>query len=379
MWFALASLAFPVASAAAPCDVKPLQAEFADTSPTGAGAVYAKIAACDPAAAKAMAGEAFAKIIAGDGGNSAALAAIQGGSGEVVRGWVAGLASDERSPTLAWLGNQCKDPTVPAFFVDTEKSLGRAFYDQRWFAALATCREPSVQTLLLGALDRAKNDRMLYPALLAAYARNVGKASIPYIQERLGTETDSTVVIDLVGALPDAAGVGSAGGANTDAVTVADTALTQIAARLPEKSMDAVRAAFLTLGDEPAADNTVAMRYRSLLQPEGGLLYGVVAVEKATCKKGDTRVEVHTAEVKDTGHTWPDQLLERVDPAARAVFDLDLAANCKGTSVITFTVPEAPFKDAAAYKSWSDKTVSEVQKSAAPVTAKVYPMDPISL
>ena len=143
--------------------------------------------------------------------------------------------------------------------------------------------------------------------------------------------------------------------------------------------MDAVRAAFLTLGNEPAADNTVAMRYRSVLQAEGGLLYGVVAVEKATCKKGDIRVEIHTAEVNDTGHTWPDQLLERVDPAARAAFDLDLAANCKGTSVISFVVPEAPFKDIAAYKSWSDKAVAEVQKANAPVAAKVYAMDDIGL
>lgn len=379
MWFTVASLAFPVAAAADACDVKPLQAEFAETSPAGAGAVYARIAECDPGAAKAMAATAFQKIIGGEGGNTAALAAIKGGSGEVVRTWITGLASDDRSPTLAWLGNQCSASGVPTFFVDAEKAMGASFYNERWFAALATCRHAAVQTLLQGAVDRAKNDRMLYPALLSTYARNVGKASIPYIEEHLKTETDATVVIDLVGALPDAAGVGSPGGANADAVTVADAALTQVAARLPEKSMDAVRAAFLSLGDEPAADGAVAMRYKSLLQPEGGLLYGVVAVENATCKKGDTRIEIHTAPVKDTGHTWPDQLLERVDPAARAAFDLDLAENCKGTSKISFTVPEAPFKDAAAYKLWVDKALAELQKSTPAVTPKVYPADPISL
>lgn len=366
-------------AAAATCDAKGITARFNDASPSGAGVIYAELAACDAAAAKTLAPTAFQKIIAGDGGNQAALAAIKGGSGGEVRSWVGRLESDERSSTIAWLGNQCTEATVPAWFLDTEKTLGKTFYDQRWFAALANCRDASVQTYLGGAVDRARADRGLFAGLLATYARNLGKAAIPGLGDRLGSETDPLVAIDLVKALPDAAGVGNEGGANPEGVALAVATLDKVAVKLPEKSLDSVRRAYLALGAEANADNLAAIRYKNLMQADGGLLYGVVGVEKATCKKGDIKVEAHTAQVKDTGHTWPDQLMERVDPAARAVFDLDLAENCKGTSEISFLITEGPLKDANEYKTWVDKTLSGVQKANGGADVKVYPYEPIGL
>jgi hypothetical protein len=366
----IAALAIPTASAA--CDVKGLQAQFADTSPAGSGKVYAELAACDPTAAKAMAPAAFQKVIAGDNGNAALLAGVKVGAGDIARTWIAGLASDERSSTLAWLGNQCTEAAVPGFFIDTEKSLGQKFYDDRWFAALGSCRDPQVQSMLAAAVDRARKDRAMFGAVLGTYARNLGKAAIPGIADLLAKETDPLVMIDLLKALPDAAGVGSESGPTPDAVTLAISSLQPIAPKLPEKAADAARVVYRALGDDQAADSLAAVRYRSILQPSGGLLYGVIAVETATCKKGDVRIEAHQAQATDTGHTWPDELMERADPASRAIFELDLAASCKGTSEIKFFVPSEPLKDAGAYKTWADQTLAKVQKDANGVSVKVY-------
>lgn len=371
MLFVLAaSFAIPTATAA--CDEKAIQAQFAETSPASSGKVYAELAACNPATANAQAKEAFKKIIAGENGNAALLAGIKVGANPVVREWIAGIASDERSPTLAWLGNQCAEPTVPAFFVETEKALGQKFYDDRWFAALGSCRVPAVQTMLGAAVDRAHKDRTMFGAVLGTYARNLGKAAMPGMTELLAKETDPLVMIDLLKAFPDAAGVGSPDGASPDAVTIAISSLATVAPNLPEKAADAAREVFRALGDDRAADGLSIVRYRSLRQASGGLLYGVIAVERATCKKGDAKIEAHQAQATDTGHTWPDDLLERVEPNARTIFDLDLAASCKGTSEIKFYVPTEPFKDAAAYKAWSDVTLAQVQKDAAGVSVKVY-------
>lgn len=374
----IALLSTTLAHAAA-CDAKALKAGFDEASPASAGAAFAELAECDPAQAKALAGTAFSKIIAGKGGNAAALAAIKLGSGAPVRDWIEKQASDEKPATLAFLGQECADPSVPAFFVESEKVMGKPFYDGRWFAALATCRDPSVQSLLATAVDRARADRGLYAGLLGAYARNLGKAAIPGIGERLGRETDTMVSIDLVKALPDAAGVGGVGGPQPDAVTLAVTTLSQVATKLPDKAVEAARTAFLALGSEVDSDGLAAVRYKNLLQGDGGLLYGVVGVEKAVCKKGDTRLEAHTAQVNGGARTWPDQVHVRVKPAAEAAFDLDLAENCKGTGTVEFLVPSEPFKDVAAYKAWSDKTLSQVQKDAGGVSVKVYNYDALNL
>lgn len=377
MLLTLAALLIPTASAA--CDAKAITARFTEASPAGSGTIYAELAACDAAAATKLTPDAFKKIIAGPGGNTAAVAAIKLGAGATVRDWVGTQESDERSGTLTWLGNQCAEANVPAFFVDAEKTLGKTFYDQRWHVALSSCRDAAVQGLLASAIDRARADRPLYASLLSTYARNLGKAAIPGIGERLASETDALVVIDLLKSLPDAAGVGGASGPNPEAVTLAVAALQQVAPKLPEKSMEATRRVYLALGAEADADTLAAIRYKNVLQGDGGLLYGVVGVEKATCKKGDVKVEAHTAAVNGGNNTWPDQLLERVDPAARGSFDLDLAENCKGTSEIKFLVPEAPFKDQAEFKAWADKTMVQVQKEAGGAAVKVYDYEPLSL
>jgi len=370
-------LAFSALASA--CDAKPLVAAFAEVSPAAAGDEFVKIAACDAAAAKALAPEAFKRIIAGPGGQAAAVQAVKLGAGPEVLAWIGRMQPDERGSTLAQLGDSCATPEVGPFFVASAATLAERFYSERWWAGLDGCRVPEVQALLGSAVTAKRKDRTLFAALLDVYARNLGGSAVPMLTDLLKSETDTMVLIDIIDAFPAAAGVGDAAGMNAEAAKAASAALRELAPGLPEKTADQSRKALLSLGDELAADKLSVTRYRPVAQPDGGLLYGVVGVEVATCKKGDTRVEIHQAQVKDTGHTWPDQLAERVEPKARDLFALELAANCKGTSAISFRYTEVPIKDAAAYGTWLDTQLKEIQSANPGVNAKVYPYEPMSL
>ncbi len=367
------------ASFAAACDPKPIEAAFGDISPTAGGDRYVELVACDPVAAAAFAPEAFKKIIAGSGGDAAAVAAIKVGAGGTVLRWVGGLEPDDRGPTLAKLGDACAAPEVPAFFVAAEKSLGDDFYRGRWWAGLDSCRAEPVQELLATAVASRRKDRTLFGGLLGVYARNLGEKAIPMLSELVKAETDTAVTIDIIDAFSDAAGVGDPAGLDAEAAKAADAALRALALTLPDKAADQARKTFLSLNDELEADKQAAVRFRSVLQPQGGLLYGVVGVEVATCKKGDVRVETHHAQLLDTGHTWPDQVMERADDKARTAFAMELAASCKGTSKITLTYSEAPFKDAASYTTWVNARLNEVRTANDGVDVKVLPAPAISI
>ncbi len=93
--------------------------------------------------------------------------------------------------------------------------------------------------------------------------------------------------------------------------------IVDLAPAWPDKAVEQARITLRTLGDERASDTLVLVRYKSVLQKEGGLLYGAVVVEDATCKNGKHEQVVHTAEVEDPGQTWPDQLREKVNESVR--------------------------------------------------------------
>jgi hypothetical protein len=162
-------------------------------------------------------------------------------------------------------------------------------------------------------------------------------------------------------------------------VKSAVAAIVEVAPTLPPKAVDQARITLLSLGAEADSDKMVVHRFRDVLQPSGGLLYGLVATEVATCKKGDTRVTIHTAQVNEGGKTWPDQLDARVKDGMNVSMKLDLADSCKGTGTVETATPVQPFKDAAAYQAWVDKTIEEIQKKNAGIKIKVVPEDALSL
>ena len=103
------------------------------------------------------------------------------------------------------------------------------------------------------------------------------------------------------------------------------------------------------------------MCIRDRLQEEGHLLYGVVAVEKASCKKGTYQV-LHIAEVTDPGQTWPDQLQDKVMTSAEHAWKMTLGKKCKDDKAsLTLQLPDAPFSDKKAFKAWAEETIKALK------------------
>ncbi|MFZ5477091.1 MAG: hypothetical protein ACOZNI_09980 [Myxococcota bacterium] len=368
MWLALALSAH----AAPTCDAKALAKALTDAGPQAAGKAYADLAACDAAAAKTAAPEAFKKVLAGPNGDLAVVAALQVGAGQVVRDWMTGLQPDERPTTINKLGQTCNVKEVPPFFVETEKQLGAKFWSERWYAGLDECRDPAVQELLKANLGRAGTDRTLFFGILEAWAKNLGKAAVPELAGLLKDQKDPEIATYIVNAFASAA-LGDA-----EATKQAIAAIKEAAPTLPEKAVEQARTTLLALDAEADADRLAAVRYKDRLQGNGGLLYGVVVTEVATCKKGDVKVELHHAPIHETGHTWPDQVNERVTPVVQSQLELDLADSCKGTGT-TATLTSQPLKDMTAYEVWVQEQVTAAGKANAGVKVKVSAEDPLSL
>jgi hypothetical protein len=375
MWLALVL----AAHAAPTCDAKALGKALTDAGPSAAGKAFTDLAACDAAVAKIAAPEAFKRILAGDSGDAAIVAALGLGSGDVVRTWIGGLESDDKSRTIATLGKSCASPGVATFFLDTEKSLGDKFWSDRWYRGLGECREAPVQELLRARVSQPGNDRGQFNGVIEVFSRNLGKDAIPALKAAAQSQKDPELASIIVNAFPNAAGVGTVAGEDPEATKLAVEALNELAPILPEKAVDQARTTLLSLGAEADSDHLAGVRYHADLQPSGGLLYGVVATEIATCKKGDTRVTFHHAHINEAGRTWPDEVAERIAPAVTGGFKLDLAASCKGTGTVENSTPPAPFKDAAAYDAWVQGQLLDVQKKHPDVKPKLVAEDPLTL
>ena len=85
--------------------------------------------------------------------------------------WVNGLQPDERGPTIRALGDACgSTKEVQAFFLDQAKSMGDAFWNERWYRGLTTCRVPEVQTLLSDRIvSMQKGEKSSFLGVLEVY------------------------------------------------------------------------------------------------------------------------------------------------------------------------------------------------------------------
>ncbi len=364
-------------AAPAPCAAQ--LTALAEAGPSATGKAFVDLATCDAVAAKVAAPEAFKRVLAGESGDAAALAAIGAGSFEIVRGWISALEPDDRSRTISKLGQSCGSAAVPTFFLETHAAIGEKFWSDRWYRGLGECRAPAAQDLLRARVSQPITDRVQYNGVLEIFSRNLGKDAIPTLIAAAQAEKEGEVSAFIVNAFADAAGVGRAAGADAEATKLALAALAQLAPTLPEKGVDQARMTVRALGDDPGSDRLVVVRYKDQVQASGGLLYGVIATEIATCKKGDTRIVIHSAMVNESGHAWPDQVAERISPVVTANFKLGLAAACKGTGAVEITTPPTAFKDAAAYTAWVDGHQRDLQKAHVGVKIKVVPEDALTL
>lgn len=377
MWLALATLLNPAHAGA--CDAKALTKALTDALPNQTAQAYADLAACDAAAALKASPDAFKKVLPGDGGDAAVITAIGINAGDAVRTWVNGQEPDDRSRTISKLGEKCDKAGVPAFFIDTQKLLGDKFWTERWYRGLDDCRDPSIQELLRARIATPGGDRTLFFGIVEVFSRNLGKDAIEPLKASLKAEKDPEIATYLVNAFADAAGVGKAGGANPEAVKAAVASIVELAPSLPEKAVDQARVTLLALGAEAESDKMAAIRHKAVAQADGSLLYGAVSTEVATCKKGDQKITIHTGQIKDSGHTWPDQLAERMKAPLETAWEFELATQCKGTGTVESVTPMTPFKDAAAYQAWVDTTIKDIQKKYPDVKIKVEPEATVSL
>jgi hypothetical protein len=311
-----------------------------------------------------MAPKVVPHFLAETADHKAAIAAIEVGAPDVVRTWVTGLQSDEKARTISALGAACNDSkAVQTFFAGGPPALGDAFWSDRWYRGLEDCRVPAIQSILKAQLERGVGaDRSRFVGVLEVYARNLGAGALPMLEQLAKTQTDPEVLSYVVAAFADAAQVGTEA-ADPKVAQQAVTIITDLAPVWPDKAVEQARITLTALGDERASDTLVLVRYKSFVQDHGGLLYGTVVVEDATCKNGKHEQVLHFAEVTDPGQTWPDQLREKVDGAVRHAWNPSLASRCKGSGTVDVKVPDAPFDDEKEYDTWVKQQITEIEKT----------------
>jgi len=368
----------PLASAQ-DCNTATLKKDLADASPQGVANAFVALADCDAGAGKAAAAGAFERVLSGEGGNTLVIKAIEIGAGDEAKKWLTSLQSDERSSAVAALGAACgeSDP-VAGFLLSTHEQLGDAFWTDRWYRSLAECRRPDIQAMLQGAIDAGSDDRTRFFGVLEVYSRNLGAAAVPTLQG-LAAELDSTGNTEeltyIVNAFADAAQVGSLDGQDAEATKLAIAAIQALAPELPPQALDQARTTLLSLGDEDASNRLSAYRHADQMI-NGELHYGLVAVETATCKKGDTWLGIHTGEIVEPGDLWPDQIQDAAEAAIEGQWSFELARKCKGTSEIEVLITEGPTGSPEGGTEWLDEQLEQIREREA---KKVYEYTPPAL
>lgn len=344
----------PTAMAAEDCDVRALKKEIASASPVAVPAIYEKIAACDAKAGKEIAPAAFEKILAGDEGNEAVMAALKVDADEHVRTWLDGLEPDQRSRTVAWLGDHCKDEeAVQDFFLASVEAKGADFWTERWYRGLADCRVPGIQKLLAGALEdpELSKDRSRLFNVLEVYARNLRGDAIPKLEALAAETSDEEELTYLVSAFADTTGVGSTDGMDQAVAVKAVSAIVKLGPKLPTRAVDQAREILRRLGDDEASDRFASFRWSDRMQ-DGEYQYAVAITEVASCKNGQKRAALHLAPFTEAGNQWPDQLEAQILEKLKYEWALELADKCKGEGEFKVVMTGEPLEGPEALERW---------------------------
>jgi hypothetical protein len=341
-------------------DCKAIPKALKTASPHEASGMYIELAQCNPVAAKSAAAATLPGLLGDEGGQQAGMAAIRVGAAEVTRAWIFGLDSEDRSPMIRALGKACAgDEVIQGFLVESAGTLGEDFWGQRWYRSMVQCRVPAVQKVLTDRLAQTKggSDRVSFFAVVSAWAQNLGGAAVPGLEKMIAESTEVEVQVNLIQAFVEAAQVGSLEGTNFKAAEEGASAIKRLSVSLPFRAVDQARISLMALDDEQGADALAKVRFNDLLQEDGSLLYGVVAVERATCKKGLIYQYAHVAKVTDPGQTWPDQLDDKVMTSVEHAWKMGLKKKCGEDWAITLKLPSAPFQDEKAYQAWVEETL----------------------
>lgn len=342
------------------CNVRALKKEMAAASPIAVAKVYRKLVACDEKQAKALTATAFERILAGDEGNAAAVDAIRIGAGEDVRTWLDGLEPDQRSRSLVYLGEACKDEeSIQSFFTAAHDAKGMDFYKDRWHRGLADCRVEPIQAFLRAAINDKElaKDRTRLFNVLEVYARNLRGDAIPDLIELAKATDDEEEQTYLINAFADTTGIGSVEGMNAEAAKEAAAAIKGLGTVLAPRAIEQSRITLHTLGDEETSDRFVTYRWKDRKTDDGGYRFAVVVRESATCKNQKKVANLHVAAFDESGMQWPDQIKPLLLEKLQYEWELTAAKKCKGEGAFDVTMSDQPFESDDARTFWIETQV----------------------
>ncbi|MFT5686663.1 MAG: hypothetical protein ACI8RZ_007619 [Myxococcota bacterium] len=362
-------------------DCNAIRRELPKASPHDASGLYVKLAECDADAARRIAAATLPSILSGDEGHAAIAAAIEVGASAPAAAWLTNLQSDEQAKAVRAIGDACGDSeAIQQFFIGQATTMGDDFWNQRWYRALGACNAEPIQELLWSELDKGMEaGQSRFFGVLEAYARSAGIAAVPKLVELAQRNDDPEIEVNIIGAFTDAARVGQVGGMDQPTANKAARAIVELAPELSIKAVEQARLTLQTLGAEEEADSLAAVRYAEMKQDDGTYLWGVVAVENASCKGGKKMMQrLNFSAVSDPGNTWPDQFEEKVQASLEVAWPMDLAERCKGEGTTSLLVPSAPFATEADLKAWFDV---QLEEAADPAVKKPIRMeqDPLNL
>jgi hypothetical protein len=355
---------------AADCDADALRASLDEASPIAVPRAYVNLAKCDEGAAKEHAKAALSRTLAGSDANEAVLVALNAGAEDDVRAWLKTIEPDQRSRTIKYLGLNCQDnKPVSDFFVISHELLGTNFWKERWHRGLTECRNEDIQHLLITALDddyvgRNARGRDKFFAFLEVYARNLGEASLPLLNELIAETKDVREQSLLLSIFADAANVGGVKGVNPD---VAAKAVSQITAMGPELSpaiIDQARDTLTALGSEDVASTFAKYRWPERLV-DGKYHYQVAAQEFVTCKNEKKYAKFHYGEIVEAGSVWPNEIEALLAATLTDQWELDaLSTKCKGSLDLKVSLITEPLPSQQDPKEWLDRYKFAFQEGA---------------
>lgn len=380
-------LQFLIAAAFANPDCEELTSHKEIVKYTGdaAATAFIGLSECTPDVAKKYISTTVPTFFGTEVGTQAAVTAVKLGGAKTVLDWMTTLEPSEQKVLLRSLGNDCQqDEVVRQMFLDVAANDPERFWGNRFYQYLSECRVDSIQTLLQDKFHEGTDQGYAqYFSVASVYARNLESISIPILSEALAKATDGNVQSNLISSISEAVTTTLENHAD-DKKLVRDVGIAGIdaifgkASMLTPEALTQARISLTALNAEAEVDELAGYYYQSYKQPDGNLLWGLVIVEDAVCKKGKPKQRIHVTSIVEPGTNWADTLTQRVQEPAEYQWGLKLGEECKGTSETRYFVTEKPVHNQEELLVWQQEQLKAYRNTE---LSKIIllEVDPLSL
>jgi len=347
MRFLVVGLAWllPAWSAAAACETEVSALQSAE-GPHVAQA-FAAVAACDPTVAGGQLGGAVKRTGDVESLVSLAQAAIDAGLATEVHGMLEPIPDwAAREETARAIGALCtSDPKILEYVVGLHGSVkDRTFV--AWSGALRTCEAPELTAELeaLAAKPSATAFDDKYATVVDLYATKKGVDAIPVLEKAAIASAKGgpfPVVVDalLKAATPEGIGTRPEGAAREALIG----AFTRIATAATPDQVTTLADKLVAMGAEDAAAALLVHIYPDRVQPDGGFVYGVAAVERC-----EDEALVHWAVVREPGTRWA-----VTDAVQEPASSFEPRLKCKTPAPYTVVTTPGPVASTADVGAWA--------------------------